>query len=74
MPVVQAQFDGQVFVPCETVQLPAGTRVEVVIPGPPPPLSAEEQKEWEEYLRELRAEPPYFPTADEAIRYSRKRP
>jgi hypothetical protein len=39
MPLVQAEFDGLIFVPCEPVHLPAGTKVE--IPLPPRKLTEE---------------------------------
>jgi hypothetical protein len=74
MPTIKAEYDGQVFVPCEAVDLPAGTRVEVVVTGTPPPLTPEEAREWQEILRQLAAGEPRFPTVEEAMRYNRKRP
>ncbi len=74
MPVVKATFDGRVFVPAEPVDLPAGLAVDVVLPAPPPALTPEEMKEWEEILDEIRASPPHFPTVEDAISYTRKRP
>jgi hypothetical protein len=72
MPVVRAEFDGHVFVPTDPVDVPVGTKVEIVVP--PPPLSAEEQERWEETKRQIAATEPHWPTVDEAIRYTRKYP
>jgi hypothetical protein len=74
MTTVKAEFDGRVFVPCGPVDLPAGTRVEIILPNPPARLSAEEMGEWQEIERQLAASPPPFPTVEEAMRYTRKRP
>jgi hypothetical protein len=74
MSVVKAEFDGRVFVPCEPLNLPAGTRVEVIVPGPPPKLTPEEAREWQEILQQIAATEPPFPTVEEAMRYTRKRP
>ena len=72
MPFVKAEFDGRVFVPCQPVDLPAGTRVEVVVP--PPAMTPEQVREWEEIAGQIESSAPHFPTVDEAVRYSRKRP
>lgn len=72
MPFVQAEFDGRVFVPCQPVELPAGTRVEVVVP--PPKMTQDQLKEWEDIAQQIESSAPHFPTVDEAMRYSRKRP
>ena len=72
MALVKAEFDGRVFIPCEPVDLPAGTRVEVVVP--PPAMTADQQKQWEEITAQLDASAPHFPTVNDALRYSRKRP
>ncbi len=74
MTTVKAEFDGRVFIPCQPVQLPPGTAVEVIVPDGPRQLSAEELREWQETLRELSSSEPYFSTLEEAMRYSRKRP
>ncbi len=74
MPIVKADFDGRVFVPCERVELPVGTRVEVVVPGPPRKPTPEENQEWQRILQELASTEPYFPTLEEAMRYTRKYP
>jgi len=74
MATVKAKFDGHAFVPSERVELPVGTTVEILIPGPPRKLTAEEMQEWQEILQELAASQPYFPTVEEAMRYTRKRP
>jgi predicted DNA-binding antitoxin AbrB/MazE fold protein len=72
VPFVQAEFDGRVFVPCQPVELPAGTRVEVVVP--PAKMTEEQRTEWEEIANQIEASAPHFPTVDEALRYTRKRP
>ncbi len=72
MPFVQAEFDGRVFVPCQPVELPPGTRVEVVVP--PPKMTAEQLKQWEEIARQIESSSPHFATVEEALGYSRKRP
>jgi predicted DNA-binding antitoxin AbrB/MazE fold protein len=72
MPFVKAEFDGRVFVPCQPVDLPAGTRVEVVVP--PPAMTEEQARQWEEIANQIESSAPHFPTVDEAMRYSRKRP
>jgi len=74
MPIVNADFDGSVFVPCTPVALPAGTRVEIILPNVPNKLTAEEMREWQEIERQIAASPPHFPTVDEAMQYTRKRP
>ncbi|MFN4261476.1 MAG: hypothetical protein ACK4RK_19505 [Gemmataceae bacterium] len=45
MSMIRATYDGKVFVPCELVELPVGTVVEVHTPAPPPKPTAEEQRE-----------------------------
>lgn len=74
MTTLKAEFDGRVFVPCQQVKLPVGTQVEVLLPfslrGPTP----DENREWQEILQEIASGPPAFPTVDEAMRHSRKRP
>jgi hypothetical protein len=74
MDTVKAEFDGKVFVPCEDVELPRGTKVEVLIPGTPRPPTEEEAKEWKKILQEIQDNPPAFPSVDSALKHSRKRP
>jgi hypothetical protein len=74
MPVVRAEFDGRVFVPCTPVDLAAGTRVDVVLPSCPEELTADEVAEWREIERQIAVSPPVFPTLDEAMQSTRKRP
>ena len=82
MATVIAQFDGQNFVPEQPVDVPVGTKVTITLPVASPPAiplpprqpTAEEKANWEEFLRELNATEPYFPTVEEALRYSRKYP
>lgn len=80
---VVAEFDGKVFVPCQPVNLPAGTKVSVALPGvstgaelikKKPLPTTKQQQEWEQLMRELNATEPYFPTVEDAIGYSRKYP
>jgi predicted DNA-binding antitoxin AbrB/MazE fold protein len=71
---IQAEFDGRVFVPCEPVRLPPGTRVEIVIPWPPGKLSPDQLREWEEIQRQIATSEPHFRTVEEAMSYTRKRP
>jgi len=72
MATMKAEFDGRVFVPYEPVELPAGTKVEVIIPPRKP--TEEENRQWQEFLKKLRASEPYFPTLEDALRYTRKYP
>jgi hypothetical protein len=74
MATIKAQFDGHVFVPCEPLNLPIGTKVEVLVPTPPSELTSEEKQGWDLVVQELRSTEPPFSTVDEAIRYSRKQP
>jgi hypothetical protein len=74
MATVKAEFDGRVFVPSAPVSLPAGTRVEVILPSAPPKLTPEELAEWKQIEKDIAASEPVFPTLDEAMRYLRKRP
>src|SRR5438552_2450155 len=71
---VNAEFDGTVFVPCVPVELPVGTRVEIILPKTAAQLTAEEMREWQQIEREIAASPPQFPTTEEAMNYTRKRP
>jgi len=72
VPYVQAEFDGRVFVPCQPLDLAAGTRVEVIVP--PPKMTEDQLKQWEEVARQIESSAPHFPTVEDALRYSRKRP
>jgi hypothetical protein len=81
MPTLSAEFDGRVFIPCGQVDLPPGTRVEVLLPAVPrrPTAvprrpTAEEDREWQQILSEISGSPPEFATVEEAMKYSRKRP
>jgi predicted DNA-binding antitoxin AbrB/MazE fold protein len=72
MPYVKAEFDGRVFIPCEPVDLPAGTRVEVVVP--PAEMTADERQQWQAIAAQIESSAPHFPTVEDSLRYSRKRP
>ncbi len=72
MATVRAEFDGKAFVPCEPVELPVGTQVEVLLPGPPRKPTEEDNRRWQEILREINSTDPYFPTLEDAMRYTRK--
>ena len=85
MSTIRANFDGQVFVPREAVRLPVGTQVDVVLPTtgaattattnmPPPAPTADEDAEWSLIREEIAATEPAFPTVEDAMRHSRKRP
>lgn len=74
MPTVKATFDGKVFVPCEPVQLPVGIQVRVVVPTRPRKPTAEDEQFWRELQQHLNATQPYFPTLEDAMRYTRKYP
>jgi hypothetical protein len=54
------------------VDLPSGTRVEVVVPSPE--MTADERKQWETIAAQIESSAPHFPTVNDALRYSRKRP
>lgn len=71
---IQARFDGRVFIPLGEVPVPAGTNVEVLLPSRPAPLTPHEQQEWQAILDALANSPPAFPSLEEAMRYTRKRP
>jgi hypothetical protein len=71
---VQATFDGRVFIPLGEVPVPAATNVEVLLPSRPVPLTPQEQQEWQAILEALANSEPAFPSLDEAMRYTRKRP
>jgi hypothetical protein len=73
MPTIQAEFDGQVFVPREAVNLPVGTPVKVVLPDLPRKPTEEENRQWQDILQQLAATEPPFPTVDEALEATRKR-
>lgn len=73
MPTLKAEYNGQVFVPCEHVTLPAGTRVEILVPVTRE-ATEQEQQEWQDIRSELSRSTAYYPTLDEAMRQSRKRP
>ena len=80
MSTIKANFDGQVFVPRESVKLPVGTQVDVVLPtnaaisaAPNTPTPAD-AAEWSAIRAEIAASEPAFPTLDDAMRHSRKRP
>ena len=70
---MKAEFDGQVFVPIQPVDLSAGTQVEVLIPQSVREPTDEENREWEAVLRELASSEPVFPTVEDALRPTRKR-
>ncbi len=72
MPIVKADFDGRVFVPCTPVDLAAGTRVDVVLPNTPEKLTADEVREWQEIERQIAASPPAYPTVEDAMKSMRK--
>jgi hypothetical protein len=74
MAIIQAEFDGQAFIPCQPVQLPKGAKVGILIPDAPPQPTAEQQEQWDQLLREIQASEPLFGSVEEALRYSRKRP
>jgi hypothetical protein len=74
MPVVKAEFDGRVFVPCTPVELAAGTRVDVILPRLPDKLTADELAEWQAIEAQIAASVPHFSTVEEAMQHTRKRP
>jgi hypothetical protein len=79
---VRATFNGQVFVPEGPVDLPAGTKVDVLtqparrIIGTVPTreLTPEEEAVWSELTENLRNNPPDPPTLEECMRQIRGRP
>lgn len=73
MTSVVAEFDGKVFVPSQPVDLPAGTRVEILIPRPHRAATPHEDREWQGILSELAASEPAFPTVEDALRATRRR-
>lgn len=73
MPSLRAEFDGEVFVPAEAVDLPRGTIVEVVVPPVPRQPTDDENRQWREVLDDLANSEPAFPTVEDALRPSRRR-
>ena len=74
---VVAEFDGKVFVPQAPVDLPAGTKVSISLPGEPiawTPFTPAEDQKWAEILAHIRAGEPDPPTVEEAMRQIRMRP
>lgn len=78
MSIIVAQFDGKVFVPEEPVDLPAGTKVSIPLPGRAsstlPGFTSAEDAKWQEIVAHIRAGEPDPPTVDEAMREIRMRP
>ncbi len=90
MRTITAVFDGTAFVPSEPVDLAVGTTVRVPVPTavapgrendpfpfaspPPTPMTAEEVKEWDELLAEIRSTSLPWATVEEAMAHSRGRP
>lgn len=73
MASVKAKFDGRTFVPCEKVELPVGTTVEIPLPAGQIKPTPEQSKEWQALQQELASSEPHFDTVEEAMRYTRKR-
>jgi hypothetical protein len=71
MPTVRAEFDGRVFVPCEPLDIPVGTKADVFFIPPPAWLTPEQQKEWQEFQDQIAANPPPVGTFDDYLRYKR---
>ena len=81
MTTIVAEFDGKVFVPEQPVDLLPGTKVAIALPGADQQLAAnrrrptaEQRRELEQFIAELNQSPPYFPTAEDALAYSRMYP
>lgn len=71
MRTVDEIYDGRAFVPTHPVDVPEGTKGTVDDPSfgsPPPPITEEHRRLWEEVARELAASEPYYPTLDEAMK------
>lgn len=81
---IEVVFDGRTFVPTGPVDLPAGTKVSVSLPEksgavgtmsvgpPPPPMTAENEAEWERLCRIWAATPLPWATVDEAVAAMRR--
>jgi predicted DNA-binding antitoxin AbrB/MazE fold protein len=54
MPTISAEYHGHVFVPSQPVELPKGTRVEVVV-RPHQQLTDEDKRQWQAILHQLDA-------------------
>lgn len=70
---VRAEFNGEVFVPIQPVDLSAGTSVEVLIPPSLREPTDEQNREWQAVLRELASSEPVFATVEDALQATRKR-
>lgn len=80
---ILVEFDGKAFVPVEPVCLPAGTKAFVRVAAdqqfpyaspPPPPITEEHQRLWEELCRQWAENPPPWPTIEEALGRPRYEP
>ena len=77
--LIPVEFDGKVFVPLGPVSLPVGAKCGVEVSpiarsnasAPLPPLTPDEQKEWERILAESRRNPPFPSTFEEYLRFQR---
>ena len=77
--LIPVEFDGKVFVPLGPVSLPVGAKCGVEVSpiarsnasAPLPPLTPEEEREWEEILAEARRKPPFPATFEEYLRFQR---
>ena len=76
MTTIEAEFDGNVFVPVGPVNLPIGSKVTIPLPQVPQPRepTPADQQRWAELMRELNATEPYFPTVEDALGQMRGRP
>jgi len=58
--VIEAKYDGRVFIPLQPVPLPAGQVVRLVIEG----LDIPGPMDWDEFFRDLARRPPRTPDFD----------
>ena len=81
--MIEVVFDGKTFVPTGPVDLPAGTKGNIALPEvaaprgmsvgpPPPPMTPEEQAEWERLCQIWATTPLPWATVDEAVAAMRR--
>jgi len=80
---ILVEFDGKTFVPVEPVDLPAGTKAIVrvavnqehpYVGKPPPPMTDEQRRLWDELVKEWAAHPLPWETVEEALGRPRYEP
>ncbi|HEY3788955.1 MAG TPA: hypothetical protein VGL71_08875 [Urbifossiella sp.] len=83
MSTVEVVYDGKAFVPTTAVDLPKSVRSTLTIPAsarnqrigsPPPPVTKEHLRLWDEIIREIETSEPHYPNMAEAMKALRGEP